>query len=514
MHRFIVTLLADLCLIALATVGASAFRDNLELSEAKIEALLPYLGVTLAVAVPVLLALGLNRSIWRMSLTGDYLRVALASLVVVLSSTSLSFLVNRLDGVARALPPLQLILMIFLLVGVRAIVRLRHVERGRAPARATPGGDLPRPSETILVLGINRICELYLQAIDEFAADRVIVAGLLGRNDRHTGRLVQRHAILGTPERIGDVLRQLEVHGITVDRIVVTSRLDQLPGAAREALLKVERSSSIRLDLFAEHFALPSCERAGATSASEPASSQVVAGPVFTFDAGDLAALSGRSYWRVKRMIDVVLATVLIVVLAPVAAVVTGLAAIDVGLPVVFWQQRPGRGGRPFRLLKLRTMAAPHDADGNRLPDGERVSVIGRLLRRSRLDELPQLYHILIGEMSFVGPRPLLPADQPSASSARLLVRPGLTGWAQVKGGRNINMSDKAALDVWYVRNASLLLDLGILLRTIPIILFGERVDRQSIQNAWRELLDAGICRPMQYGKGCEQVAEEVRKSA
>ncbi|NJL08643.1 MAG: sugar transferase, partial [Methylacidiphilales bacterium] len=119
------------------------------------------------------------------------------------------------------------------------------------------------------------------------------------------------------------------------------------------------------------------------------------------------------------------------------------------------------------------------------------VSAFGHLLRRTRLDELPQLFSILLGHMSFVGPRPLLPVDQPAGHSARLLVRPGLTGWAQIKGGRIISAEDKAALDVWYVRNASLALDLRILLGTIPMVLFGERVAEDAIAQAWRELQEA-----------------------
>ena len=119
---------------------------------------------------------------------------------------------------------------------------------------------------------------------------------------------------------------------------------------------------------------------------------------------------------------------------------------------------------------------------------------LGHLLRRLRLDELPQLFQILSGEMSFVGPRPLLPVDQSPAYAARLLVRPGLTGWAQVTGGRTISAADKAALDVWYVHHASLALDVRILLTTALMVLFGERVDQRAIARAWRDLKEAGVC--------------------
>jgi lipopolysaccharide/colanic/teichoic acid biosynthesis glycosyltransferase len=174
------------------------------------------------------------------------------------------------------------------------------------------------------------------------------------------------------------------------------------------------------------------------------------------------------------------------------------LTVIDVGLPVT-WQLRPGLNGRLFKLRKFRTMAPAYAACGRLVPDDqvpeqERTSGIGHFLRRSRLDELPQLFSILSGEMSFIGPRPLLTVDQPAAYAARLLVQPGLTGWAQVKGGREISAADKSALDVWYVRNASPALDLKILAHTVQMVIFGEKVDTAAIQRAWQELREAGIC--------------------
>ena len=141
--------------------------------------------------------------------------------------------------------------------------------------------------------------------------------------------------------------------------------------------------------------------------------------------------------------------------MAPLFAAITLFIAIDLGLPVVFWQSRPGRYGRPFKLYKFRTMRAPHDEQGNRIPDERRVSKLGALLRLTRLDELPQLYNILVGEMSFVGPRPLLISHHEPGTHDRLLVRPGLTGWAQVNGGRKLSTEDKATLDLWYVAHLS-----------------------------------------------------------
>jgi lipopolysaccharide/colanic/teichoic acid biosynthesis glycosyltransferase len=215
---------------------------------------------------------------------------------------------------------------------------------------------------------------------------------------------------------------------------------------------------------------------------------------VFILSAGDVEALGRRPYWRIKRIMDIVGAACLLVVAMPFAVLIAMLVATDIGRPAIFWQERPGVGGRPFKLFKFRTMSDAHDTQGGHIPEDERLSAVGRFLRRTRLDELPQLYNILIGEMSLVGPRPLLPADQCPAYAARLLVRPGLTGWAQIIGGRNISAADKAALDVWYGHNASLALDLKILLRTIPIIFFGERVNAKIVHRTWDELRQAGIC--------------------
>src|SRR5262249_26667083 len=164
------------------------------------------------------------------------------------------------------------------------------------------------------------------------------------------------------------------------------------------------------------------------------------------------------------------------------------LVVVDVGLPVIFWQKRPGRGGRPFKLYKFRTMRGPHDRVGRRIPDQYRLSLIGQLLRRTRLDEFPQLYNILIGEMSFIGPRPLLPWDQPIDIVSRLSVRPGLTGLAQVHGARDMSPNDKNALDIWYIENASPWLDIKIALRTGLVLARGERLDVEMLQRV-REAL-------------------------
>jgi hypothetical protein len=133
-------------------------------------------------------------------------------------------------------------------------------------------------------------------------------------------------------------------------------------------------------------------------------------------------------------------------------------------------------------------MGQSHDAGGRRLFDRERISGFGAFLRATRLDELPQLFNVLVGDMSFVGPRPLLPVDQFPGLEARLAIAPGITGWAQVNGGRELGAADKAAMDIWYLKNATLWIDFKICLLTLRMMIRGERTNPQAVATAWRDL--------------------------
>jgi lipopolysaccharide/colanic/teichoic acid biosynthesis glycosyltransferase len=171
-----------------------------------------------------------------------------------------------------------------------------------------------------------------------------------------------------------------------------------------------------------------------------------------------------------KRLFDFVVAALGAIVLSPVIAAVALLVRIKLGNPVLFRQVRPGLHGQPFTLLKFRTMVDAVDSNGSPLPDAQRLTAFGQFLRRWSLDELPELYNVLRGDMSLVGPRPLLVEYLPlyTAEQARRHdVRPGLTGWAQVNGRNAISWDQKFAFDLWYVDHASLSLDLKILWLTI-----------------------------------------------
>lgn len=174
-----------------------------------------------------------------------------------------------------------------------------------------------------------------------------------------------------------------------------------------------------------------------------------------------------------KRVLDVAVATPMLVVTAPIQAAVAVAVAARLGRPVLFRQQRPGRHGRPFTILKFRTMV-PIDAAAGRVEDASRMTGLGRFLRATSLDELPTLLNVIRGDMSLVGPRPLLTAYLPRYSAAqarRHEVRPGLTGLAQVSGRNAVGWDERLALDVEYVDTRTMRLDLAILIRTVRAVL-------------------------------------------
>jgi sugar transferase EpsL len=175
-----------------------------------------------------------------------------------------------------------------------------------------------------------------------------------------------------------------------------------------------------------------------------------------------------------KRLFDITVSALLLILLLPIVILVSVLIRLKMGGPILFRQMRPGLNGDPFEVYKFRTMSEQVDILGNTLPDGARLTSLGRFLRKTSLDEIPQLLNVLNGDMSIVGPRPLLMEYLPLYSpeqAKRHLVRPGITGWAQVHGRNTISWQHKFCLDVWYVENASFMVDMKILCMTLKKVL-------------------------------------------
>ncbi|EOW9421676.1 sugar transferase [Vibrio cholerae] len=184
-----------------------------------------------------------------------------------------------------------------------------------------------------------------------------------------------------------------------------------------------------------------------------------------------------------KRTFDFLLAAIFLLLFFPIILFIAWKIRKNLGSPVLFRQTRPGLNGKPFEMIKFRTMKDAVDANGNPLPDSERMTPFGDKLRNSSLDELPELWNVLKGDMSLVGPRPLLMQYLPLYSreqARRHEVRPGITGWAQINGRNAISWEEKFKLDVWYVDNWSFGLDLRVLLLTVKKVIFKEDISAEG----------------------------------
>jgi lipopolysaccharide/colanic/teichoic acid biosynthesis glycosyltransferase len=190
-----------------------------------------------------------------------------------------------------------------------------------------------------------------------------------------------------------------------------------------------------------------------------------------------------------KRCFDIAFALLAGLLTLPVMLVVGVAVAIWLGRPVLFHQTRAGLNRRPFRMMKFRSMSDARDAEGRPLSDEQRTGRFGRLLRRTRLDELPEFWNILIGDMSLIGPRPILPetiANLGERGTRRCSVRPGLTGWAQISGNAILSNDEKLDLDLWYIANRSAWIDMKIVAQTVLVMLFGDRISEQRLSAARR----------------------------
>ena len=184
-----------------------------------------------------------------------------------------------------------------------------------------------------------------------------------------------------------------------------------------------------------------------------------------------------------KRLLDIIIASIALILLSPLYFYVAQKVKKNLGSPVLFRQVRPGLHGKPFEMIKFRSMKDAVDAQGNPLPDSERLTPFGKMLRSSSLDEMPELWNVIKGDMSIVGPRPLLMEYLPlynAEQAKRHLVRPGMTGHAQVNGRNAISWEEKFKLDTWYVENQSVWLDFKIMLKTVKKVLAKDDINAEN----------------------------------
>jgi lipopolysaccharide/colanic/teichoic acid biosynthesis glycosyltransferase len=372
------------------------------------------------------------------------------------------FTFTRLDGVPRSTPIIQALILLAAMIAARTIMRLLTADLER-PAR--------RPaavSENIIMIGSTRLSALYIKFLEAYAPAQHRVIAMLDDQPEMNGRAVSGVRIVGPPQHLDPVIEEYLEHGIRTDRVIVGGETDMLAPDVVKEIERICLARNIRFDFVPALIGLGN--RPG-----EPLESAAETEPW----PAPHVALPG--YFKVKHLIDFCITLLLLLLLLPLIAVITCMVLIDVGSPVLFWQQRIGVNGRTFLVHKFRTLKPSFDRSGMAVRGADRMSWVGRLLRATRLDELPQLLNVLVGDMSLVGPRPLLPDDQPVNPSRRLMVRPGITGWAQVNGGKLLSAQEKNELDEWYIDNASFVLDMRIILMTLQVIILGERrLDRAA----------------------------------
>jgi lipopolysaccharide/colanic/teichoic acid biosynthesis glycosyltransferase len=375
-----------------------------------------------------------------------------------------AFSVGRLDLIPRSVPLIHFAVLAAFLTGWRAL--FGAFERRQQAAAQSGRRALSVP---ILIVGVGPAASLFIRLLKTMSEARPHIVGLLDDDVRLHGRSIDGHVILGGADRFEAVVMELASHGVRLQRVLIAHSDADAQKAARATLEDACARHGVQLEAMADRLGLPSFD----SETDERVSSSYV-----------VSKTRAQRYLMFRRYVDAALAAAGLIVLAPVIALVALAIRLRLGAPVVFWQQRVGMHGEQVVVHKFRTFKPAVDEVGRLLPEDERASRLGRFLRAVRLDELPQLYDVLRGRMNLIGPRPLLPVDLAQDCSVRLSVAPGLTGWAQVHGGKEISAEEKNALDEWYVYHASLGVDLRIVWATLRMIVCGDRRADDAIEQA------------------------------
>src|SRR6266446_3860690 len=410
-------------------------------------------------ALVAFVALRLQDGMTRYFSVHGALDIAEAALFTELMTFVALFTLTRLDGIPRSMPLTHGLLLAAGLIAARMVVRVVF-------SQDTHPLDYHCRRERIILIGANRFASSFIQLLKAYTPGHEPVIAILDRDAKMIGRAIAGVQVLGAPHELDAIISEFAIHGVGTDRIVIAGEEDFLSPAVLQEIRRICKKRQIDLSFLPRVIGVTERKLNDVAVPSQPVS--------------ETPSVALPSFFRLKRWIDVVGSLLLTILLLPVFIVAGGLVLLDVGRPILFWQERLGWKGRSFLIYKFRTLRAPFDSEGNPTLAGRRPLAIGRFLRATRIDELPQLLNVLLGDMSLVGPRPLLPEDQPSNTSIRLSVRPGISGWAQVNGAKLVTKEEKEKFDEWYVRNASLWVDSQIALMTLKVILKG-RVSSQEI---------------------------------
>lgn len=481
-------------LLALASPLLALWMGNaLVLARQDWNALTIYCALSTGFSVVAFFAFGLRNTVTRHFSAHEALDIAEAVLFAELLTYGFLFTLTRLDGIPRSVPLYHGLLLAGGLVFIRIVTR-----GGSEEARAA---DYQSRYERVIVIGANRLAASFISMLRAYAPNRQDVVAVLDEKSSAIGRALSGVQILGTPQELDAIVGEFAVHGVRVDRVILAGDTDLLSSAALHDVERVCKKRHLELAYLPRMLGLT----------EQRVSHVAVVETGYTGSGHHL-------FLRLKRCIDILGSLTLMILLLPLFLIATLVVLIDVGSPVLFWQERTGRRGVPFLIYKYRTLRAPFDPKGRPALGDRQPSAIGQFLRSTRIDELPQLINVLLGDMSLVGPRPLLPEDQPSNTALRLSVRPGITGWAQVNGAKLVGKEDKEKYDEWYVRNASPWVDTKIVLMTLRALVRNylgsaeASADLAQVEAKRGAVLGPGISPPGLTNVGNEPLPEPSRE--
>lgn len=457
--RKTIVVIHDIAAIVVAFPIAVMLRENSLLDGGRFFYILSCLPLLVVAALLAITILGSHRAIWRYMGTGEIVGLSQLALMAVLLFYLGQFLVDRLDSLPRSAPPIHFLVAMFFLLGTRIAYGeyCRHVDAGARP----------HDRQSLLLVGSGDGAALFIQMLASRPDRAYDVVGILS-DQISRDRSIAGVPVLGGLADFDAVLANLRVQGMLPSRLVITRPHHELGRDAVHHLMKHAYAGGIKVEQLPDIMRFKG-EAVGPAAPAVP------------------AAKPAAFYPRFKRGFDMAVSASVLLFLLPLLLVSAIAVALFIGRPVLFTQRRPGLNRREFTLYKFRSMRDPLDATGRVLTDAERTPLTGRILRRTRLDELPQFWNVLLGDMAIIGPRPLIREDlaaMPDRGKARCRIRPGITGWAQVNGGQQLAPDEKLALDLWYAANSSLALDARIVWRTIIMMLMGERRAPDAIKAA------------------------------
>jgi lipopolysaccharide/colanic/teichoic acid biosynthesis glycosyltransferase len=458
------------------------FREAYILNSKGASLVLLYCGISFVCSIIAFSAFRISDGISRYFSAHDAFNVVKAAITSSLMTSLVLFTFTRLEGIPRSTPILQfLILAAGLLVARTMMMLWDHNDQATSEPEHSS-------AEHIIIIGTNRLSSLYIKFLNAYAPTQRRIIAVLDHKQHLIGRAMCGVPVVATPQQLDPVIEEFEIHGVRTDRIIVGGDENFLTEKILNHVRAICTQRDIALDFLPNLVGL-----------ADPLPSRHTIPRQVTHVRDQ--SIASRPYFKFKRLIDFILALLAILLFAPLFVITTILILLDLGSPVLFWQQRIGQGHRNFFLYKFRTLRPPYNQSGDPVPENDRRSFVGRCLRGSRIDELPQLFNVLVGDMSLIGPRPLLPHDQLENTSLRLAVRPGITGWAQINGGNLVTAEEKGALDDWYIRHASLGLDLRIALLTLRVLFTGERRSEHAVTEAYAVREAASLDRMVAYSR-------------